>query len=504
MKKIETQKIGLNFDLKFNEVTDLNPSFASARVSIAYPGRNQNKSDISKEVFEKAIKQIHNIPLVGRFIPEKNDFGSHDIRVVKGSSGDYTIENATVPFGVVPESSNIAWELVKEDDGTEREYLFCDVILWKRQFGYECLASQDTWHQSMEIGVNSYVVDNDGYCVIEDMYFEAFCILGNDVEPCFESASVQMKGEKAVSDYRNQFSLMLEELRNFSLDNAVRHKSKKGEFSLDEKVRDAILAEYQFALADLNFKIEEGMTEEAFRAKLDAMKAASKKEHSFSATYRQKRTALENALDPEIRHDADGNIVSEIYYWIEDFDDEYVFVNRNTWTSDDYKSSVGRFAYSYNESDNSATLTGKFEEMIVQWLTLDENEKLQQSRNAFELLQSEFAAYQADHATKESDVEELRRFKADRLCAEHRAKIDLVLAEFEDLSDNEEFSALTGDGKAYEFQDTEVLRKECFAIRGKNAPTKFAKQNKKTWVKVPIGGSDPVQSRYGDLFDRYG
>ncbi len=51
---------------------------------------------------------------------------------------------------------------------------------------------------------------------------------------------------------------------------------------------------------------------------------------SFSATYRQKREALSNALDSEIVKDGAGNVVSETYYWVDDFDDSYVFVERNT------------------------------------------------------------------------------------------------------------------------------------------------------------------------------
>lgn len=515
------QLIGVNFSLKFENIEDINPSFARARVGIAYAGRNRNKSCIKKDVFDEAVPSLFYCPVVGRYDPDKNDFGGHDIRVAHNSKGELTIENATVPFGVVFADDGVAWETVTEEDGTEREYLFCNVILWKRQYGYECLASQDTWNQSMEIHVDRYVIDSDGYCDIEKMYFEALCILGNDVEPCFESASVQLATDTAVSNYRLQFSSMLEELRalpefenmKFDFGGATPQEGGNDEVIFSEEVRDQILAEFGLEMDALNFEITEDMTEEMFRAALEAMQnppagaEGSGEEVVFSATYRQRLEAIQNALDPIVVRDGDGHIVSETYHHVVDFDDNYAYVERRVWTSDDYDTKYGRFQYQMNDADMTAAIVGEFEEMVMRWLTLEENAKLEQSRNAFDLLSEEFEEYKASHGTEDTEVEELREFRSARLAADHREAIDAVLAEFEDLSENEEFVALTENDNeaAYAFENVDALRNQCFMIRGKAAaPAKFSKKPAAGVVRVGLtdtGAATP--SRYGTLFDRF-
>lgn len=508
------QKIGVDFSLRFENIVDLNPSFAAARVAIAYPGRNRNRSDISKETFEKALPSLKNVPLVGRYDEDKDDFGSHDIKVKKNGDGNYVIVNATVPFGVVPESSNTEWQMVTEEDGTQREYLFCDVILWKRQNGYERLAQKNTWHQSMEIGVNRYTVDKDGYCVIEDMDFEALCILSDTVEPCFESASVQMNTTTAVANYKSQFSEMLSELKAFAAECpeqfGLNIKHEEGNNTLTEEMKNQILGEYGFSMDDLNFEIRDDMDEAAFRAELDKMKADTQDSgtQSFSATYRQKREALSNALDAEVVKDSAGNVVSETCYWVYDFDDTYVFVEKDTWTASDYKSKHGRMTYVFDEATLTATITGEFEEMVQQWLTLEENEKLQQSRNAFELLSEEFEAYKASHQTSDEDVTALREFQNKAVQMGHQAEIDAVLDEFaEKLGKNEEFVALTENGneKAYAYETAEELRKECYMIAGKASVGTFSKKPAAT-VRIPVGENIHTgnEGRYGDLFEKYG
>ena len=50
---MDRKNIYLDFDLRFQEIKELNPSFDIAKIAVAYHGRNRNRSFISKEVFEK-------------------------------------------------------------------------------------------------------------------------------------------------------------------------------------------------------------------------------------------------------------------------------------------------------------------------------------------------------------------------------------------------------------------------------------------------------------------
>lgn len=211
---MENKKLKLDFEMTIFDVVDLNKSFASAKVLIAYTGRNRNYSDIGKQAFIDALPSIKNIPIVGRYDVDKDDFGGHDIKVINKEDG-IDIVNATIPFGVVPESAN-QWFETRIVNGEEKECLFTDVVLWKRQHGYEHIASVGTLGQSMEINIDSYVVDSDGYCIIDKFQFEALTILGDDITPCFENACVQMYSNEIVSDFKLQFSEMLREFKELN------------------------------------------------------------------------------------------------------------------------------------------------------------------------------------------------------------------------------------------------------------------------------------------------
>ena len=80
---------------------------------------------------------------------------------------------------------------------------------------------------------------------------------------------------------------------------------------------------------------------------------------SMFATYNQKRS-IENALTSKVIRDDDGDIIEEIYYWLADFDDEYVYVEKVIGNGDCDKS-YGRFTYSFNEESIEATITSEFE-----------------------------------------------------------------------------------------------------------------------------------------------
>ena len=204
---MENKKLKLDFEMTIFDVVDLNKSFAAAKCLVCYTGRNRNYSDIGKQKIIDALPSIRNIPVVGRYDVGKDDFGSHDVKIINKEDG-IDIVNATIPFGVVPESAN-QWFETRIVNGEEKECFFTDVVLWKRQHGYEHIANAGTISESMEIDVSEYMIDQDGYCIIDKFQFEALCLLGESVEPCFENACVQMYSNEIVSDFKLQFSEML-------------------------------------------------------------------------------------------------------------------------------------------------------------------------------------------------------------------------------------------------------------------------------------------------------
>lgn len=211
---MENKKLKLDFEMTIFDVVDLNKSFSAAKCLVCYTGRNRNYSDIGKQKIIDALPSIRNIPVVGRYDVDKDDFGSHDVKIINKENG-IDIVNATIPFGVVPESAN-QWFETRIVNGEEKECFFTDVVLWKRQHGYEHIAKVGTISESMEIDVSEYMIDQDGYCIIDKFQFEALCLLGESVEPCFENACVQMYSNEIVSDFKLQFSEMLREFKELN------------------------------------------------------------------------------------------------------------------------------------------------------------------------------------------------------------------------------------------------------------------------------------------------
>lgn len=514
---MESRNIGINFELQFQKIQNLNPSFDLARVGIAYHGLNRNRSIISKEVFEKALPSLYNVPVVGRYIPEEEDFGSHDVLVSVNKDGEYTIENATVPFGVIPESSEFSWETVKEKDGTEKEYLFANCVIWRRSYGYETLMSQKEWSQSMEIAVNEYSTDDNGNMIIEDMTFTALCILGNSKEPCFESASIQMSNNYEMSNFSSQFSLMIDDLKQLagkaisfelnSSDNDI-NQEEGGKYALDEN--EKVVNSEETEVKTEEYEAEEAAVEETSAEVSEEPVEASEPEEkpddaeddtedegegeeddneeesdepaeeNFALTYNEKREALCSAVrafDSDVE-DAEGRSTA-IRYWLCDFDDQYVYVSKHVFSEAGEAEECGRFTYTGVE-DNSVTLSD-YTVMVIKWLTLGEADALEAER---------------------AELAELRDYKDNRIAEDHRNEIDAIIGgEFSDVLKTEEFEALSE--KIYELS-AEDAREKLFAIRGKHTISK-SKEEPTQNVKIPVSdsGASKINTRYGNLFEVY-
>ncbi|KFZ25891.1 MAG: hypothetical protein KQ78_01847 [Candidatus Izimaplasma bacterium HR2] len=86
--------------------SDKNPLFSKVKINFLYKGYNRNGSYISKRVAENIGKKIAYIPIVGEFITEKEDFGTHGGKLTI-TSDDIVYEETTVPYGVVGAAENL-------------------------------------------------------------------------------------------------------------------------------------------------------------------------------------------------------------------------------------------------------------------------------------------------------------------------------------------------------------------------------------------------------------
>lgn len=235
----------LDFQAKISDVEQINPLFSTCKVRILYTGRNRNMSTITRESVERALPSLKNIPIVGEFSQEKADYKGHG-GAIDLDSWDYI--HTTKPYGVVPESATYEWEEVKGRDGIVREYLTIHgCYLWTGRYEEANTVIQNGKGQSMEIEIidGEWDEDSDSY-LINNFIFSALCILGDDVEPAFEDASITAYSFNK-EEFKSEFTAMLNELK-FSLEGNEDNKKE------DEGMLKEILEKYSLTVEDLTAK----------------------------------------------------------------------------------------------------------------------------------------------------------------------------------------------------------------------------------------------------------
>jgi len=203
--------------------SDTNPLFSKVKINFLYKGMNRNGSYISKRVAEKMGAAISYTPIIGEFLKEKEDFGTHGGKLTI-TSEDVIYEETTVPYGVVGAADNLWWEDVEDDDGNVQSYLTTWGYLWTKRYpDAEVVLSDNNW-QSMELDNDSvkgrWIQKKDSedfYFKIDEALISAFCILGPDVRPAFERSQVKSfsLAENMGSSFKEEFEEMKEDFKTF-------------------------------------------------------------------------------------------------------------------------------------------------------------------------------------------------------------------------------------------------------------------------------------------------
>lgn len=207
----------------------LNPGISECEIKVCYIGANRNGSFISKEVAEKMAQTLPGTPIVGAYKKEKEDFSGHG-EVIKIEDGQISFEKEVMPFGFISPDAKVWFQKFNDYDKSigefiEREYLMTAGYLWTKYFKPAEQVLQESKGQSMELAEDTLdgywsKIDNSEieFFIINDADFSSLCILGDDVEPCFEGASVSKPEiSKNFSKDSNVFSKtlfsMMEELK---------------------------------------------------------------------------------------------------------------------------------------------------------------------------------------------------------------------------------------------------------------------------------------------------
>lgn len=205
--------------LEFVNIQPLNPLISKCEIKVLYTGKNRNRSFISKEVATKMANSLPGTPIVGQYFYQTGDFGDHGEEELVIDDKGIRFVKSTVPYGFVATNAKVWWQNFVDKDGVEREYLLTEGYLWTGRYPDCKRIIEKGNHQSMELDRDSLVgewskisgewskFENDEheYFIISDAVFSALCILGEEVEPCFEGANITKKGGIMYSLDRDEF-----------------------------------------------------------------------------------------------------------------------------------------------------------------------------------------------------------------------------------------------------------------------------------------------------------
>lgn len=434
--------------MKFNsivkdvQVKKFNPLFSDAKVYVLYTGHNRNNSYFSKQAILDSLDSIYNIPVIGEYLVEKENFGGHGGKL-EITDNDIKYIQTTVPYGVVPSDVNVYWENVTEKDGTVNEYLVLDgVKLWTSRYEQlNVLLEQGLLGQSMEIEVENgsfSVIDGKETFNINKFLFSALCMLGIDkgqnpddhVEPCFESSKIITSYSLDRDNFKREFSQLLDELK-FSLE------AKGGNKELEKEKQ-----EFEETVEATEIQVEDEQVESTEETEVETTPETSEE---FTEEAQTETTEV------DVIEETQETTTEEV---TEEFEAE-------------------------------VDTTEQVEEVV------DETVESEQEANEFEVKYNELSA---DFEALKVELEELRTFKRKALETELSAK-------FEGQLTSEELTQVFEQSTLVSIEDIE---KELFALVGKkNFSAITQSPTTKIAVQVNKDIKNEVNEPYGGLFEKF-
>ncbi|QOV08233.1 putative prohead protease [Bacillus phage Kirov] len=456
----------LDFQSSISEVKQINPTFSTCKVRVLYTGKNRNMSIITREAVDKALPTIYNIPIVGEFMVENQDYKGHGGKLDLDS---YKFIHTTKPYGVVPESAKYGWETVKGADGQVREYLTIEgCYLWTGRYEEAFSVVNKGKGQSMEIEVtNGEWVDSEEAYRIDDFVFSALCILGDDVEPAFEDANIVAYSFNKDS-FKEEFSQMLDELKV-----SLNEEKEVINLTLQE-----LLEKYSITVDELESAgvVVEGIEGEALETVI--------------SDFAKKKKDDKEEEKPEDKKDAPKEEKPEDKAKSTDDKEE-----KPSEKKDEEKPSDKKEEKPADKKEDKAP-SDKEE---------DEEDK---KKKKGKFSQEDYDALLAENTALKADVAKLTAFKKAVEDAQHEEKVFETIANL-GLTDEDEGVAELKE-QAMEIT-LEQLEEKCYSLLGRKAfasKKQFSKEKEKETVRIQFEQEKQEDKQtssnpYGDLFEKF-
>ncbi len=480
----------LGFTSKLSDFEVVNQEFIRCKCYMLATGDNVNGSDITLESVQKAIArgEFYNKPVVAHLYKDEDTgkwrVGGHDSKwVITNTSME--IINECIPFGTIPESSDLKLEEVLEPDGeTINTYLTCQLILWTGRFNIMDAAYSDDiyFNQSCEISINEYHWKENDIIAIDDFTFSALCLLNKssdpdkNVRPCFPSCRVEkIKAFSIDADkFKKNFELMLEKLKQYESDgtittvpNNIKNKPNKEEkkFMDLEKLKSFLST----------FTVGEGKNATEQYILIDTT------ENSFTVMDKHNNFRIytvEFALDDDKNIVADWDGKVEKKFSVVDFEAE------NAVDMIDFDAIIDKCA------DEKAF-------SITEELTATFNEEIKVKDEAYAELNGKYTTTTAKLSEYESAESEAKRLA-------HKNEIDTIVADFaKKIGRSPKFLVYKAKLNADEVTTEQVMQDLTLMVGQEmvSKSTNFSYQPQET--NVASKNEDEATKRYGHLLDKW-
>ena len=403
---------------------EINPLMSSCEIKVLYLGENRNHSYITKEVATDMAKTLRGAPIVGYFKEEVGDFRDHGDRVIMDEEG-IKFECMTKPYGFVAPDAKVWFQKFEDTDEfgnvETREYLMTTGYLWTGQYEEAKLAVEEGRPQSMELDVETL----DGhwstnhktgmdFFIINDAIFSKLCILGDDVEPCFEGASVtapevSTSFTKIDDDFKNTLYTMMQDLK-FALEGG-KNMDMEQNLVVEETIEEVV--------AENNEEVVE--TEEAPATEFDSLARNDEPVAEEAA----EEVVEENPAEEEV---VEEETVEEPEVEVEEVVEETIVEEENLTDDDNSEQSITaeteecieatlssqeNFAKSDDEEKDEDKDTDEEESNDDNNDTDEDNNDKddEDEKKKYSLLEESYNALQAEYAELNSKYEALVEFK---------------------------------------------------------------------------------------------
>ena len=536
------QRYPISF-LKKNEYETSDFRFIDVCIDVMHTGANLNKTSFTKDVINKAVPTIANMPILGYVVNELDDEDKdfkgheHELRI---TDTDVKYLYAGQAYGVIPESCNPRWVIKDDGTGTEREYLRVDGLIWTK-FGdpVDIFTRDVTKNHSVELTDMAYEAKrDDGITPVSSFKFDGCCILSTTdpkIQPAMTGSCVT--ANFSVDDITSQIRERLYEYQslqqNYSAKNENPSDEEKGDIPpMNENEKNPAVTEN--AVAEGAVKNPEVETTTAENAATETESEAVSTENATSEESAENvttETPAENAAPVEEGEPAASSeftltanqLRDEVYnalleiqvpsrwdpecmipkYWLTDIQGNEVIV------TDSGTYQLMGIPYSMN-GDNVVLEYENIKRKKVIYEDWDNGDVMPGLITMFSALTDKLVELSDSFTKATNEVSEIKpkleayqQAEAEAVAAAEKAKRDELFSIMDEkLGANAEYTALK--------ENTEItyaeLETKCYALVGRQSAefSYVPTTNNKGTVRFGVGGTqNGSDAAYGGLMEHY-